>query len=558
METYRALNRDQRRLTLLVRPRGAGDVIMATATAREYSLRNSQRQLIFATEPEYLPLVETNPWVHQAVGGIPAHGWEVRKDLTHEEAWAERTHAIRLQCRHLGIQGPDLGTVGDVYPTIVERVRTFRRVDPLRPAVAVHLAGKKPTNTWPHGEALCRGLREMGLTPVQVGGTRDERIDSAEDFRGIGWRQTAALLQRVRFAVCTDSAMNHLAAATDTPAIVLFPGCGEPAVTGYATATNVLPARRDHTVLPRLRAAPGGYGGRSEDTLASLTPELVLEYCRLHRDASEPRSEVDVTVLLSAWNHAPYAAQSIDSILAQEGVTLELFAVDDGSTDGTDEVLAQYSRDSRVTVLSIPHQGIAHCRNRGLRMAAGRYICTFDSDDEMLPGCLARRVEVLEQRPERAWVICRMYRWLADQGRDVEDKDLPTSGWAKWRRTGRSFWDFRMGQVETNVEPGSASMFRREVLDRLGLFSNILYEDALRHLLLLRFYGSPAVLDVPLYRYRRHKDSILAKRQRMYGVRGPLGWSYYRRAYNLLTADADELPELAMPAPHMQEAEFVR
>lgn len=537
----------------LARPRGGGDVIMSTATLVEYRLHHCNQHITFATEPQFIPLMETNPWVDEVVPFTSVD--ETDHLIIHPEAWRERRHAIRLQLRNLGLDGDslDIYTVGNVYPTIPERVDAFAKIDPLRPAVAVHFKGSKPTNTWPWGEELCQSLRKMGLTPVQIGSAKDNRIPSACDFRGIGWRETAALLQRVEFVVCTDSAINHLAAATDTPAIVLFPGCGDPVVTGYDTNINLMPALRRHTILPRERAKPSGYGNVVDKGMASLTPTLVLEYCKLLWEAVKPGPEVDVTVIMSAWNHVSHLKRAVDSILSQEGVTLELFLIDDGSTDGTDELVGRYAYHPQVHTVSFTHRGIAHARNYGLRRAAGRYICTFDADDEMLPGCLEKRVRALEAHPERMWAICRMSRWHSEMGVDVEDCNNPKSGWRMWKDSGLSFWDFRMGQTAANVEPGSSSMFRRECVDRIGLFNHTLHEDAVRHLLLLRFFGAPVVVDECLYRYRKHRENILARRRRRYSFDPDYGFRHYRRAFNMLVANADEREDLSIPPPEMRE-----
>ncbi len=97
-----------------------------------------------------------------------------------------------------------------------------------------------------------------------------------------------------------------------------------------------------------------------------------------------------ISVILPVRNRASSVARAIDSVLAQTYRPVELIVVDDGSTDGTRDVLARYG--SEIEVLQQPHAGAYAARNLALRHARGELVAFIDSDDAWLPHRLARQV----------------------------------------------------------------------------------------------------------------------------------------------------------------------
>jgi len=111
-----------------------------------------------------------------------------------------------------------------------------------------------------------------------------------------------------------------------------------------------------------------------------------------------------VTVFIPVHNRELYVRVAVNSILAQTFEDFELLIVDDGSTDGTLDVLSRYS-DPRLRVESNgSNLGIPRTRNRGLELARGEFIALLDSDDHAYPRRLARQVAFLDGHPEIAQV----------------------------------------------------------------------------------------------------------------------------------------------------------
>jgi glycosyltransferase involved in cell wall biosynthesis len=89
-------------------------------------------------------------------------------------------------------------------------------------------------------------------------------------------------------------------------------------------------------------------------------------------------------------NCAPFLPAAVGSLLNQRDVSLELVAVNDGSTDDSLSVLRQIARtDDRVIVIDQPNQGPAVARNAGLQAARGDWVAFADADDWVAPGALA-------------------------------------------------------------------------------------------------------------------------------------------------------------------------
>lgn len=103
-----------------------------------------------------------------------------------------------------------------------------------------------------------------------------------------------------------------------------------------------------------------------------------------------------VSIIISNYNYASFLEDSINSALAQTYKQCEVIVVDDGSTDGSANIIDRY-RDKVVTV-SLPHQGETASRNSGFARCKGDLVCFLDSDDGLHPDAAERVVRFW--RPE--------------------------------------------------------------------------------------------------------------------------------------------------------------
>lgn len=104
-----------------------------------------------------------------------------------------------------------------------------------------------------------------------------------------------------------------------------------------------------------------------------------------------------VSVVMPVYNTERYVAQAVESILRQTFTDFEFIIVDDGSTDGTPQILASYD-DPRIVVHRVePNGGLVNALNTGWRMARGELIAIMHADDVSLPDRLAKQVDYLQQ-----------------------------------------------------------------------------------------------------------------------------------------------------------------
>ena len=110
-----------------------------------------------------------------------------------------------------------------------------------------------------------------------------------------------------------------------------------------------------------------------------------------------------VSVLVPAFNRAAYIRETVESVLLQDYPRVELIVVDDGSTDGTYEILEEYEEKAELKLLTHPgreNRGQSAALNRALDDASGELIAILDSDDIFLPGKLRAQVDYLHEHPE--------------------------------------------------------------------------------------------------------------------------------------------------------------
>ena len=107
----------------------------------------------------------------------------------------------------------------------------------------------------------------------------------------------------------------------------------------------------------------------------------------------------DVTVVIPVHNGAEFVGEAIQSVLAQDGVTVQAVVVDDASTDGTPDVVRAFGDAVQFVTLRKQPTGIA-ATNAGLALAEGEFVCILHHDDVLLPGKLARHVALMRRHPE--------------------------------------------------------------------------------------------------------------------------------------------------------------
>lgn len=107
---------------------------------------------------------------------------------------------------------------------------------------------------------------------------------------------------------------------------------------------------------------------------------------------------IKVSVIIPVYNVEPYLDEAMQSLLNQTLQEIEIIAVNDGSTDNSEEILKKYqAQDHRVSYYNQENQGQSVARNHALQYAQGKYIYFMDSDDVLLPDALQECYDYTEQ-----------------------------------------------------------------------------------------------------------------------------------------------------------------
>lgn len=222
-----------------------------------------------------------------------------------------------------------------------------------------------------------------------------------------------------------------------------------------------------------------------------------------------------VSIVCSAYNAGVTLRATLESALSQDGVTLELIVVNDGSTDGTAQILDGYAAaDPRVHVIHKQNEGLTKALIVGCEAARGQYVARLDTDDICLPGRLRKQAALLDLDPELSFVSC----WT----RSVGPGDEPLYEICRSpepNEATRGLRDSRLGPPHH----GSV-MFRKDLYKQVGGYRTEFYfaQDSDLWLRLVEV-GKFACVPEFLYQFRVDPASISSKYRSVQHALGELG-----------------------------------
>ena len=195
-----------------------------------------------------------------------------------------------------------------------------------------------------------------------------------------------------------------------------------------------------------------------------------------------------LSVIIPVYNAERHIADAVRSILSECYPSLEIIAVDDGSTDGSAEILKSFSE---VTYYKQANSGPAAARNLGIRMSKGDFILFLDADDLFPEGKIRQQLSYFEQRPEIEMVMGKSQFFFED---------------------GSSKTVFRFPDETYQVLSVllGSGFYRRSVFDKVGLFEESLqFSEDFDWFNRVRELGIPILVtdDIALY-YRRHDTNM--------------------------------------------------
>ena len=201
-----------------------------------------------------------------------------------------------------------------------------------------------------------------------------------------------------------------------------------------------------------------------------------------------------ISVVMSVYNGEKYLEEAIESILAQTYSNFEFIIINDGSTDGSLDVIKKYINNDKIILITRENKGLPCSLNEGIRLSKGKYIARMDADDISLPTRLEEQIIFMEKNRDVGICGCSVL-------------DLDTN--SKWILAS---YDKRL-KVEllfSSVFAHPSVMIDRKMMIENNLFYNETFFQSQDFELWVRIakYTKFANLKNPLLRYRILEDSI--------------------------------------------------
>jgi glycosyltransferase involved in cell wall biosynthesis len=212
-----------------------------------------------------------------------------------------------------------------------------------------------------------------------------------------------------------------------------------------------------------------------------------------------------VSLVVPSYNVERYVADSIESALAQTYRPLEIVVIDDGSTDGTADVVRRYLDRPEVVYVHQQNRGLAGARNRGVDEAHGEFIGLLDADDLWLPDKVETCIDYLTAHPQIGWVTTDCFL-MRDEQR-TEDRYYGAF-------VPDEFPEPRdqIATIALRNFMSVAVIIRRELFERFGRFDEGLRSSEDYDLWIRFLLGGTSVGRIarPLGYYRLRDDSLSA------------------------------------------------
>ena len=215
----------------------------------------------------------------------------------------------------------------------------------------------------------------------------------------------------------------------------------------------------------------------------------------------EGDSEIDASVIIPVYNYKDIISICIDSVMNQKTkYSFEVVLVDDGSTDGSSEIVDSYSKFENVVVIHKPNGGIGSARNAGLDVAKGKYVMFVDCDDYVHEDYVETLLnEAYEKNVDI--VICG-YTLVKKQNENILSKrDILYSE--------KNLIGYDESEKIMNYQglPWNKT-YKRELFNDIRYIPGYWYEDMIIHFLVFRKCNSYSFVDKSLYDYMWYENNF--------------------------------------------------
>ena len=224
-----------------------------------------------------------------------------------------------------------------------------------------------------------------------------------------------------------------------------------------------------------------------------------------------------VSVYITNYNYGDYLKEAIESVLAQTFGSFELIIIDDGSSDGSDEIISRYDDVEKIVCIHQENKGLIYSNNIALRLSRGKYIMRLDADDYLAPQALEVLVPEMERNSETALVFPDYY--LIDREGSV---------------TGHIHRHNFQTDVDLLDQPahGACTLIRKSFLNSVGGYDQSFpIQDG--YDLWLNIIDKYPIRNVnrPLFYYRQHDKSITSNEKELLRTRGKIKANHVQKRH---------------------------
>lgn len=211
-----------------------------------------------------------------------------------------------------------------------------------------------------------------------------------------------------------------------------------------------------------------------------------------------------LSILVASYNIENYIAEALDSLLNQKYKNIEIIVVDDGSTDGTRDILKQYEERWKIKLIFKENGGTSTTRNECLKHFTGDFVVFMDGDDVIDPDSYSENIKYLIDDPELDMVeFPIMFAWTTSRAEVNKIKPYITS-------SRKEIYELYLQQQLTFSM--CDKIFRCSALKNLKFLEGVLYEDVNSNEQVIGNIKKIRLSDKGLYYYRRTSNSNITRK----------------------------------------------
>jgi len=204
-----------------------------------------------------------------------------------------------------------------------------------------------------------------------------------------------------------------------------------------------------------------------------------------------------VSVIIPVYNQEKYIQECVESVINQDYKKIEIIVVDDGSTDGTADILKSFG--DQIKYIRQENQGPAASVNTGIKTSKGSLICWFGSDDVYMTNKISEQVDFLLKEPSIS-IAYSDYIMIDSNGSKLMDVQVPYP----------PFEQFARSLLIRNFINGSTVIMRKECIDAVGDYDETLRADPDGDMWfrMLKHGYRFGHISKPLVKYRWHSSNV--------------------------------------------------